>query len=98
MVLQDDYVSSRPKSVCVLISASPTNSVDRGKNSLLLYDLLQIIDYNMFNNYFANQYRFDYYEPSDNEEDDDEIIPPVPEFRDAFVSSFIVYMIRHLVI
>ena len=52
----------------------------------------------MFNNYFANQYRFDYYEPSDNEEDDDEIIPPVPEFRDAFVSSFIVYMIRHLVI
>ena len=37
-------VSSRPKSVCVSTSASPLNSVDRGKNSLLSDDLLQMIN------------------------------------------------------
>jgi hypothetical protein len=37
-------VSSRPKSVCVSTSASPSNSVDRGKNSLLSDDLLQMIN------------------------------------------------------
>jgi hypothetical protein len=37
-------VSSRPKSVRVSTSASPSNSVDRGKNSLLSDDLLQMIN------------------------------------------------------
>jgi hypothetical protein len=59
----------------------------------------------MFDNPFADQYRFDYSKPSDNEDNDmlnsnemvnnddvdDEIIPPVPEFRDASGFSFIVF-------
>ena len=53
----------------------------------------------MFDNPFADQHRFDYFEPSDNEDDDmlnsnmmvnddDEIIPPIPKFIDVFWSSF----------
>jgi len=60
-------------------------------------DLLQIIDDIIYDNAFAHQHRFNYSEPSDNEYDvdndndvDDEIIPLVPEFGDAFGSSFIV--------
>jgi len=55
----------------------------------------------MFNNYFADQHRFDYYEPSKNEGDVvdvDEIIPRVPEFRDVFGSVLLFHMIGHLVI
>jgi hypothetical protein len=40
----------------------------------------------MFDNPFANQHRFEYFEPSENEGDvvnDDEIIPHVPEFGDV---------------
>jgi hypothetical protein len=40
--------------VCVQTSVGLTNSVGRGKNSLLPDDLLQIIDDNMFDNPFAN--------------------------------------------
>ena len=62
-------------------------------------DLLQIIDDIIFDNPFAHQHRFNYSEPSDNEDDvdndndnnvDDEIIPFVPEFGDASRSSFVV--------
>jgi hypothetical protein len=41
-----------------------------------------------FDNSFADQYIFNYSEPSNNE--DDEIIPLVPEFGDASRSSFVV--------
>jgi len=53
--------------------------------------LLQRIDDNMFNKFFIDQRRFDYYKPSDNKDDvDDEIIPFISEFGDAFRSSFVV--------
>jgi hypothetical protein len=89
----------------------PSNSVSRGKNNLLLDDLLQRINDTMLNNPFVGQHIFDYFKTSDNEDDDtldpndllqgqndddvdsdvdDEIIPHVPEFRDAFRSSFVV--------
>ena len=57
----------------------------------------------MFDNPFADQYRFDYFESSDNkdddmlnsnvmvnddDDDDDEIIPSIPKFIDVFWSSF----------
>jgi hypothetical protein len=38
------YVSSLPKSMCVIIFACLSNSVSRGKNDLLSDDLLQMID------------------------------------------------------
>jgi hypothetical protein len=45
----------------------------------------------MFDNLFVDQHRFDYYKPSDNEDDvDDEIIPLVSEFKDAYRSSFVI--------
>jgi len=55
----------------------------------------------MFDNSFANQYRFNYLEPTDNEDNDtldpnmivnndDEIIPLVPKFKDVSRSSFII--------
>jgi len=45
----------------------------------------------MFDNLFVDQHRFDYYKPSDNEDDvDDEIIPLVSEFEDASRSSFVI--------
>jgi len=45
----------------------------------------------MFDNPFVDQQRFDNSEPNDNEDDvNDEIIPHVPEFGDAFGSNFIV--------
>ena len=55
----------------------------------------------MFNNIFVDQHKFDYSEPSDNEDNeildpnviiniDDEIIPYVYEFRDGYGSIFIV--------
>jgi hypothetical protein len=61
-----------------------------------------MIDDIMFDNLFVDQHRFEYYEPSDNEDDvdddddvdgkdvDDEIIHHVPEFGDASRSSFVV--------
>jgi len=51
-------VSSRPKFVCVSTSAGLSNSVDRGKNSFLSDDLLQMINDIMFDNRFAYQHRF----------------------------------------
>uniref|UniRef100_A0A2K1XCT1 Uncharacterized protein n=1 Tax=Populus trichocarpa TaxID=3694 RepID=A0A2K1XCT1_POPTR len=99
------YVISRPQSVCVPISARPSNSVSRGKRSLLSDDLLQMIGNTMFDNPFAKQHRFDYSELSDNKDDDalesnvmvnidddvdKEIIPLVSDFEDAFGSSFVV--------
>jgi hypothetical protein len=48
------YISIWPKSVCVLISAGPSNSVSRGKNSLFSDDLLQRTDDTMFDNSFVN--------------------------------------------
>jgi hypothetical protein len=79
-----------------------SKSVSRGKNNLLLDDLLQMIDDTMFINPSTDQHRFEYFKPSDNEDDElldpnviindnDEMIPPVPEFRDAFRSSFVVF-------
>ena len=54
-------------------------------------DLLQRIDDTIFDNFFVDQHRFDYHKPSDNEDDvDDEIIPLVSEFKDAFRYSFVV--------
>jgi len=55
----------------------------------------------MFNNIFIDQHKFNYSEPSDNEDNeildpnviinvDDEIIPHVHEFRDGYRSTFIV--------
>jgi hypothetical protein len=83
------YVSSRSKSVCVPTSIGPSNSVGRDKNSLSSNDLLQRINNTMFDNHFADQYKFKYSEPSNNEDDVyDEIIPPDPQFRDASGSSF----------
>ena len=61
-----------------------------------------IIDDTIFANPFAHQRRFNYFEPSDNEDDVDNvvvvddtnvdigIIPLVLEFIDAFVSRFVV--------
>jgi hypothetical protein len=60
--------------VCLSTSVGHSNSVSRGKNSLLLVDLLQRIDDTMFDNPFDDQHRFDYFEPSDNE--DDETLDP----------------------
>ena len=54
-------MSSQPKFRCVSTFIGPSNLVGRDKNSLLSNDLLQIID----------DIRFDYYEPSDNEDDVD---------------------------
>jgi len=48
------YVSIWPKSVCVLISVDPSNSISRGKNNLFSDDLLQRIDDTMFDNSFVN--------------------------------------------
>jgi hypothetical protein len=72
----------------------------------LLVDLLQRINDIMFDNSFADQHRFNYSEPIDNGDDDtldlnvmvndgdndvnDEIIPHIPEFMDAFRSSFVI--------
>jgi hypothetical protein len=64
-----------------------------------LDDLLQKVNDTLFDNPFADQHRFDYFEPSDNEDDDmlnsnvmvnddDEIIPSIPKFIDVFWSSF----------
>jgi len=55
----------------------------------------------MFDNPFANQDRFNYLEPTDNEDNDtldpnmivnndDEIIPLVPKFENVSRSSFII--------
>ena len=51
--------------MCVLIYIGPSNSVSRGKNNLLSIDLLQKINDTMFDNLFADQHRFDYFEPID---------------------------------
>jgi len=74
------------------------------KNSSL-YDLLQSIDNTMFHNPFVDQYRFHYSNPSVNENDetldpyvtinvdddvDNDIIPLIYEFKDAFESIFVV--------
>ena len=59
------YVNSWSKSMCVLIYIGPSNSVSRGKNNLLSIDLLQKINDTMFDNPFADQHRFDYFEPID---------------------------------
>lgn len=49
------------KTICVLILVGPSNSVSRGKNSLLSNDLTQRIDDTMFDNSFVDQYRFGYF-------------------------------------
>ena len=79
----------------VSTSTGLSNSISKGKNNLLLDDLLQSIDDIMFDNSFVDQHIFDYYEPSDNKDDvdndvPDEIIPHVHEFRDASRFSFVV--------
>ena len=66
------YVSNQPKSMCVLTSSNPLNSVGIGKNSLLLDDLLQMIDDTMFDNHFVDQHMLDYSKPNENKEDDDD--------------------------
>ena len=48
------YASSRPKFMSVPTSASLLKSASRGKNNLLLNDLLQKINDTMFDNLFAN--------------------------------------------
>jgi len=68
------YMSSRSKSLRITTFASPSKSVSRGKNNLVLDDLLMRIDDTMFDNLFVNQYRFDYFEFNDNE--NDEILDP----------------------
>ena len=50
------YMSSQPKSVFVPTSTSCSKSIRRGKNNLLLDDLLQMIDDTMFDNLFADQH------------------------------------------
>ena len=49
-------MSSQPKSVFVPTSTSCSKSIRRGKNNLLLDDLLQMIDDTMFDNLFADQH------------------------------------------
>jgi len=68
------YMSSRSKPSCITTFASPSKSVSRGKNNLVLDDLLIRIDDTMFDNLFVNQYKFDYFKFSDNE--NDEILDP----------------------
>jgi len=91
------YVSSQSKSLCVLNFAGFSNSVGRGKNSLLLDDLLHRINDTMFDNACGDQYIFGYSKLSDNEygvDNDnvvnDEIIPYVIEFVDSSRSKFVV--------
>jgi hypothetical protein len=62
------YMSSRPKVMYVLTFVGPSYSISRGKNNLLSIDLLQRINDTMFNKPFVNQYRFDYFEPNNNED------------------------------
>jgi hypothetical protein len=57
--------------VRVSTSTGLSNSISKGKNNLLLDDLLQSIDDIMFDNSFVDQHIFDYYEPSDNKDDVD---------------------------
>lgn len=86
-------VSSRSKSICVSTSTRPSNSVGRDKNSLLSDDLLRMIYDIMFGNPFAYQHIFDYFEPSNNEDDvndDDGVIHNVHELKDVSMSSFVV--------
>jgi hypothetical protein len=60
----------------------------------------------MFINPFTDQHRFDYFKPSDNEDDellnpnviindDDEMIPHVPEFGDVLGLVLLFFMIGH---
>jgi hypothetical protein len=79
----------------VSTSTGLSNSISKGKNNLLLDDLLQSIDDIMFDNSFVDQHIFDYYELSDNKDDVDndvhgEIISHVHEFRNASRFSFVV--------
>ena len=64
------YMSSRPKSLCVPTFVCPLKLVSRGKNNLLLEDSLWNINDTMFDNSFANQHIFHYYELSDNENEE----------------------------
>jgi len=98
------HVVSRPKYVCLPTSDGSSKSVSKGKITLLSDYLLQRINNTMFDNLFTDQYKFDYSESSGNEDDDmldpnmminvvdddEKIIPHVPEFRDVFRSSFVV--------
>jgi len=98
------HVVSRSKSVYLPTSDGSSKSVSKGKITLLSNYLLQRIYDTMFHNLFTDQYKFDYSESSDNEnddmldpnmminvvDDDDKIIPHVPEFRDVIRSSFVV--------
>jgi hypothetical protein len=52
------------------VPQNPSKSVSRRKNCLLSNDLLKRIDDTMFDNPFADQYRFDYSEFSDNRDDE----------------------------
>jgi len=73
------YMSSKPKSLClptsswICKSASQSTdlskSVNRGKTNLLLDDLLQKVNDTLFDNPFADQHRFDYSKPNNNEDD-----------------------------
>ena len=77
----------------------PSSSISRGKSSLLS-DLLYMINDTMFDNLFVDEYRFDYFKPSDNKnddmlnsnvmvyDDDDEIIPHILKFINASGFSF----------
>jgi len=93
------YASSRSKFMFVPTFASILKSFSRGKNNLLLNDLLQKINNTMFDNLFVDQHRFNYSKSSDNENDDTlylnmtlnvdgEIILSIPKFENASWSSF----------
>jgi len=64
------YMSNQSKFIFVVTYAGPLKSVSKDKNNLLSDDLLQMIDDTIFGNLFVDQHRFDYSEPSDNEDDD----------------------------
>jgi len=59
------------QNLCVLTPGGLSNSVGKCKNNILSSDLLQTINNTIFDNHFANQYRFDYYAPIDNKNDVD---------------------------
>ena len=49
------YVSSRPKSTYISTSASPSNSIGKGRNSLLSNYLMHMKNDTMFDNFFVGQ-------------------------------------------
>jgi len=88
------YVNNRPKSIYISTFVSPPNSVGKSKNNLLSNYLMRMRNDTMFDDRFAGQHGFDYFEHNNNENDvgvgvnvgddndvDDEIIHLVPGLR-----------------